>query len=122
MGPPPILLRWAKLSSNPTEAEKALEPAVASLGVPYRFQYALWALRCFPDFALLQQRIVFEVDDPGHRRSDRKKADAERTKRLENAGWTVVRTTNAEALKDPYEAVDRMLAAAGCNLRTRRPQ
>lgn len=116
-----MLRRWAALYSDPTPAEQAIEPAIASLGVPYRFNHPLWALRVFPDFILPQQKLVIEVDDPGHSRPARRRADAERTKKLNGAGWQVVRVTNDEALRDPYAAVDRMMAAAGLDLKTRRP-
>jgi hypothetical protein len=43
-----------------------LEPAVARLGVPYRVQNPHWAIHAITDFILLQQRVVFEVDDPSH--------------------------------------------------------
>jgi very-short-patch-repair endonuclease len=96
----------------------ALEPAIASLGVPYRFQHPVWALGVFPDFVLLQHRLVIEVDDDSHRRASKKKADAERTAKLERAGWRVVRCTNAEALSYPYQTIDRLMADAGLELRT----
>lgn len=108
-----FLLRWAKLYSDPTPAERSLEPAVAALAVPYRFQHAMFGLRIFPDFALPTLKVVFEVDDPGHRRKAQKEKDAERTAKLERAGWKVVRCTNAEALADPVGAVRRMITEAG---------
>jgi very-short-patch-repair endonuclease len=104
-----FLSRWAKLYSNPTEAERALEPAIAALGLPYRFNHPLWALRVFPDFVILPLKLVIEVDDPSHNTSKKRKADAERTAKLKRAGWTVVRCTNAEALADPAGTVDRLL-------------
>lgn len=117
----PFAERWAKLYSNPTPAEVAVEPAIASLGVPYRFQHPLWGLRLFPDFVLLQQKLVIEIDDPGHATRAGRAKDALRTKKLAAAGWRVVRCTNAEAIDDPYGAVDAMMEEAGLGLRTRRP-
>lgn len=105
----PFLLRWAKLYSNQTPAERALEPAIAALGVRYRTQHPLWALRVFPDFVLLDQRVVIEVDDPGHRRTLQRRKDAERTKKLRSHGWRVVRVTNEEVLEDPHAALRRVL-------------
>ena len=104
-----FLLRWAKLYSNPTEAESSLEPAIAALGIPYRFQHPLWGLKLFPDFVLPRHKVVIEVDDPGHNRSAQRKRDAERTEKLNRAGWRVLRCTNDEALDDPHGAVRRML-------------
>jgi len=112
-----MLQRWARLH-NLTEAERSLEPAVASLGVPYRVQNPLWALGLFPDFSLLSQKLIIEVDDPSHAR--KRKADAERTAKLNRAGWRVFRCSNDEALTDPYGTVDRLMKAAGLELRTRR--
>jgi very-short-patch-repair endonuclease len=104
-----FLSRWARLYANPTDAERALEPAVAALGIPYRFQHPLWGLRVFPDFVLPRHKIVIEVDDPGHNRSAQRKKDAERTEKLNRAGWRVARCTNEEAEEDPHGAVRRML-------------
>lgn len=115
-----LLQRWAKLYSQQTPAEAALEPALASLGVPYRFQHPLWALGVFPDYVLLDQRVVIEVDDASHRRAAKKKADAERTAKLERQGWRVLRCSNEDALSAPYATVDRMMAEAGLPLRTTR--
>lgn len=108
-----FLARWARLYSNLTPAETALEPAIAALGVPYRVQHPMWALRVFPDFVLPKQRIVIEVDDPGHRRKEAIKRDAERTEKLTRAGWTVVRCENDEALSDPAGTVRRLVTDAG---------
>lgn len=69
---------------------------------------------------LLKQRLVIEVDDSSHARPAKKRADAERTRKIEAAGYKVVRCWNDEALSDPYGTVDRMMAAAGLDLRTDR--
>ncbi len=115
-----FLRRWSKHYSQPTPAEASLEPALASLGVPYRFQHPLWALGVFPDFVLLNERVVLEVDDPSHNTKKKRIADEARTQKLGRAGWKVVRCTNDEALTDPHAAVDRMMADAGLTLKTRK--
>ena len=115
-----MLSRWSKLYSQQTPAEAAIEPAIASLGVPYRFQHPLWALGLFPDFVLLEDRLVIEVDDTSHATKKKREADELRTRKLNAAGWRVVRCTNAEALSDPYRAVDRMMAQAELTHRTKR--
>lgn len=115
-----FLIRWSRLYSKPTDAEAAIEPAVAALGVRYRFQHPMFGLRLFPDFILPDYRVVMEVDDPGHSTKKKREADLERTERLNKAGWLVVRCTNAEAEDDPYGTVDRMMSEAGLTLRTRR--
>lgn len=115
-----FLIRWSKLYSKPTDAEAAIEPAIASLGVRYRFQHPMFGLRLFPDFILPDYRVVIEVDDRSHKTKAKREADAERTERLQSAGWRVVRCTNEEAEDAPYDAVDRMMGELGLALRTRR--
>lgn len=107
--PPTFLERWSKLYTNQTEAEAAIEPAIAKLGIRYRFQHPLWGLRVFPDFVLLDHKVVIEVDDKSHRTSKKRKEDAERTARLKAAGWRVVRCTNEEAIADPHGTLERIL-------------
>lgn len=117
----PFLLKyWSKLYTQQTPAEASLEPAIASLGVPYRFQHPVWAKGVFPDYVLLRERLVIEVDDDSHNTKKKRTADAERTIKLQSVGWKVVRCTNDEALKAPYDTVDRLMTAAGLPLRTRR--
>lgn len=120
-----MLARWARLYGKPTPAERALEPAIASLGVPYRFQHPLWALSCFPDFVLLDQRVVIEVDDPSHDARDKRRRDEERTRKLQAAGWRVVRCRNDDVLSTPlapYQVINRLMAQLGLTLRTNPPE
>lgn len=120
-----MLGRWSRLYGQPTPAERALEPAIAALGVPYRFQHPLWALAVFPDFVLLQQRVVIEVDDPSHDARAKKRKDEERTRKLRDAGWTVARCTNEDVLRDPlapYQVVNRLMTQLGLTLRAAPPE
>lgn len=113
-----FLKKWAGLY-NGTPAEHALEPAIASLGVPYRFQHPVWALGLFPDFVLLKERLVIEVDDASHRTAAKRKADQARTQKLAGAGWKVVRCTNEEAINAPYATVNRLMAEANLPYRAK---
>jgi very-short-patch-repair endonuclease len=111
-----MLARWAKLYKG-TPAEHAIEPAVASLGVPYRFQHPLWNVRLFPDFCLPTLGVVIEVDDSGHFTKAGRAKDVERTAKLNQAGYRVVRCTNEQAVADPYGTVNQMMASLGFTLR-----
>lgn len=104
------LANWAKLYSQQTPAEQALEPAIASMGLPYRCQHTVWAISAFADFALPSLRVIIEVDDKSHNQLAKRKKDAERTAKLNRLGWTVVRCTNEQALADPYETVNRLMS------------
>lgn len=111
-----VLKWWAAAYSNPTPAEKALEPYVAQLGVPYRFQHPIWSLSYRLDYALPTLGIAIEVDDPSHTAKRKRAADKNRTSRLAKAGWRVLRTTNEAVLADPAAALKKLLADAGVNL------
>lgn len=113
-----LLRNWAKLYADPTPAERAIEPAMASLGVRYRFQHPMFALGYILDYALPDHKLAIEVDDKSHRRTAKKKKDAERTAKLEARGWRVIRCTNEEAEADPWGTVDRLMAQAGLPYRT----
>jgi len=113
-----FLMRWAKLYSKPTEAETALEPAIASLGTPYRFQHPLWGLSLFPDFVLLVPRVIIEVDDSSHSTTVKKRADKERTEKLVRYNWRVIRCTNNQAITDPYGTIDSLMEEAELPYRT----
>lgn len=118
----PLAGYWTKLYKG-TAAEYALEPAVASLGVVYRWQYPFWLfgpLKYIADFLLPDHKVVLEVDDPSHFTPAGRAKDKIRTAALVRAGYRVVRCTNDEALADPYGTVDRMCEAARLSLRTAR--
>lgn len=115
--PPFHLMKWAALYKG-TPAEHSIEPAIASLGRRYRFQHPVWQLGVYPDFALLDDDLLIEVDDDGHKR--KRKEDAERTAKLNKLGWKVVRCTNQQALTDPYGTVDSLMEEAGLPYRTQK--
>lgn len=96
-----MLRNWARLAMNPTESEKALEPAVARLGERYRAQWPFFGLGLIADFVLLDRKIVIEVDGPSHSKPEQRMKDLWHTIQLERAGWAVVRCTNDEAKGHP---------------------
>jgi len=110
----PVLANWDYLYKHPTKAEQLLEPYVAKLGIPYRFQHLVW--RYIMDFALPTLKVDIELDGNEHYRSDRKKRDAERTQWLEKCGWKVVRIPDDDVFEDPERALKTALAKAGINL------
>lgn len=105
-----LLKNWASLYSNQTDFEKLMEPEIASLGVRYRTQHPVWSLGVFPDFVLLDYKVVIEVDDKSHRGKAKKKADEERTAKLVKLGWRVTRCTNEAVKENPREALRGCLA------------
>ena len=117
----PNLSKWWTLYFKEPVAERAIEPAIASLGRRYRSQHPFLGGRYFGDFVLLDDRLIIEVDGDSHRKKGAPEADRARDERLAEDGWQTLRCTNAEALAAPYDTVDRLLTRAGLPWRTRRP-
>jgi very-short-patch-repair endonuclease len=65
----------------------------------------------YPDMRWPAQRLILEVDSPWHEARLAQQADAERQARLERAGERVLRTTLEQALLQPRELVERLVAA-----------
>lgn len=107
-----FLSNWVKLYTGQTKAELAIEPAIAALGRPYRAQHPLFGVHAIVDFALTQDKIVIEVDGKSHSSPAAKSADAVRTATIEKLGWTVVRCTNEDAIRDPAGTVARCMLDA----------
>lgn len=110
-----MLAKWQFLYTHQTAPEKALEPHIAALGLPYRFQHPVG--KFYPDFAIFTKGldkpgILVEVDGDEHYTPAGLRKDAERTLTLEGKGWRVVRCRNAEALADPKGTVARLMKAA----------
>lgn len=98
---------------NLTEAEKALEPAIAALGERYRVQYPFLALKYFADFALLDRKIIVEVDGDSHNTPAQKEKDLQHALQVLELGWVIVRVTNEQASQNPEKTVKIALEVAG---------
>lgn len=116
-----MLKRWASHYANQPDPERALEPAIAALGIRYRVQHPLWGLSLFLDFALPDYKVAIEVDGDEHRTAAGRRKDKLRTAKLNKAGWAVVRCTNEEALADPVATVARLMADAKLDHLTKKP-
>lgn len=106
-----MLLRyWCRLYQNMTESERALEPSIAALGERYRAQHPFFGLKLIADFALLDRKLIIEVDGNSHDRPAQKKKDLQHMIALKALGWDVVRVTNEQAQAVPAETVAAALA------------
>lgn len=106
--PNPVVANWDRLYQNPTAAELALEPEVAKLGIPYRFQHRVW--NYILDFAVMPWKLAIEVDGASHRRKAQIEKDAQKTEWLAKRGWRTVRILNEDVFKDPAAALAAALA------------
>ena len=94
------------LKKEMTSAEKILWQQLRSnkLGVKFRRQHII---DCYiPDFVSIPIKLIIEVDGKIHLK--RKQQDQERTKTLENHGYTVIRFLNEE-IENNIEQVLRII-------------
>lgn len=93
---------------SPTESEAALWRLLKGrqLGVSFKRQVPL--LGYIVDFYASSVRLVVEVDGGCH--AERATLDAKRQRRLELAGFCVVRVASEVVLRDPNVVVERVRA------------
>ena len=100
----PIAYRWLKefakqQKDNPTDAEKALWQNLRGKALEgYKFRRQHIIDRFIADFICLKERLIIEVDGGIHQSPDVKLNDEERTRRLNELGYQVLRVTNEEVL------------------------
>lgn len=115
----PLLGYWYKLYHSPSIAEVTFESAIASLGIPYRFQHPI-SNKYFMDYALPTIKINIEVDGATHLTYTQKNKDKVKTAFLNDRGWTTIRVLNEEVMLDPYKAIDRLMAELGFPYRSKK--
>ena len=106
----PLLGYWRRMCAEPTEAESALDPAVAKLGYAYRFQHPFWEYKYFADFAVLPLKLIIEVDGDSHDRPSQKEKDLKHALQVLDDGWVVARVSNELAVQNPGAAAAQALA------------
>ncbi|MEO6721728.1 MAG: methylmalonyl-CoA mutase family protein [Ferruginibacter sp.] len=90
-----------KHRANPTEAEKVLWQYIRDKqldGIRFRRQHIID--RYIADFISLENRLIIEVDGTIHQLPDNKESDQQRTERLNELGFTVLRFNNNEVLQN----------------------
>ncbi|WEZ83921.1 DUF559 domain-containing protein [Rhizobium sp. 32-5/1] len=89
------------MRKNLTDAELKFWNAVRAhrlIGLGFRRQLPIAGY--IVDFVCAEQRLVVELDGSQHAVDQNTAYDAQRTKRLETDGWTVLRFWNEDVLKD----------------------
>lgn len=100
-----FLRNWARLYSNCTPSERLLEDEIKKLGERYRAQHPFFRHHLIADFALLDRKVVIEVDGNSHLLDPQKRKDIVHTLALEKEGWAVVRVTNVEVAESASGAL-----------------
>lgn len=75
-------------------------------GIKFRRQHIID--RYIADFISLENRLIIEVDGSIHQLPENKESDAQRTERLNELGFAVLRFTNDEVLSKTKEVTDRI--------------
>ena len=96
---------------EPTPSERALWQALRSsqLGVGFRRQAVVAG--CIVDFVAPARRLIVEVDGGYHRAPAQRRSDTRRDRRLQRAGYRVVRLPAELVLGELHAAVAIVRAA-----------
>ncbi len=99
------------MREQPTTSERLLwaELSGGKLGVWFRRQVVVGA--SIVDFMAPARKLVVEVDGGYHARGARRRSDARRDRRLEHAGYRVLRLPAALVLTNLPQAVQQVRAA-----------
>ena len=105
----PLYQYMARMILHQTKAEAAIEPQLAKLGIPYRFQWIPAKTKFIVDYAWLAPKVILEVDGKDHLELEKLLKDKARDATLVKLGWTVFRITNEEALSNPSRAFAKLV-------------
>jgi very-short-patch-repair endonuclease len=99
------------MRQEPTSSERLLwaELSGGNLGVWFRRQVVVGA--SIVDFMAPARKLVVEVDGGYHADARRRRADARRDKRLERAGYRVLRLPGELVISNLPQAVEQVRAA-----------
>ncbi len=105
-----LLKEFAKTNrALQTEAESALWKYLRDDTLGYKFRRQHIIGNYIADFACLSKKLIVEVDGLIHEHPDHKLSDEERTKWLNEQGFTVIRFSNDRAIFDTKEVCTEIL-------------
>lgn len=81
------------------------------MGLGFRRQYPVAGY--IADFACPTHRLIVELDGSQHAEPANAEADAVRTRRLEQDGWTILRFWNDDVVRDIDNVCQNIVIAAG---------
>jgi very-short-patch-repair endonuclease len=101
-----------ELRQKHTDAERALWMKLRNRemeGVKFRRQQPIGPY--IVDFVSFQRRIIIEIDGGQHNEEKIRERDEERTMRLEERGYRIIRFWNNEVLTNPQGVLERIREA-----------
>lgn len=104
-----MLIDKAKqMRHEPTQAEEYLWECVRNRKIGYKIRRQHIVDGFITDFICLEKKVVIEVDGGIHETKEQREYDKERTRLLNEKGFEVIRFTNNEVLKNPYQVANRI--------------
>jgi ATP-dependent Lhr-like helicase len=97
-----------QMRSQPTEAEYILWQFLRAKKTGYKFKRQHLVLGYIPDFICLEQKLIVEIDGGYHNDVEQIQLDEERTKYLNEKGYSVLRFTNDEVIAAPNRVVEKI--------------
>ena len=99
-------IKAKEMRNNSTQAEALLWEKLRNkeLGVKFRQQHII--NKFIVDFCSIEKALIIEVDGEIHEKQ--KEADVQRTRILKNEGYSVIRFTNNEILKDINSVISKI--------------
>ncbi len=92
----------------PTDAEKILWEHIRARQLSVKFNRQHIIGDYIVDFVCIVKRLIIEVDGGYHSEYEQIENDEYRTERLNGMGFTVIRFTNEEVLKNILDVIDRI--------------
>ena len=104
-----LLIDKAKsMRHEPTKAEDSLWECIRNRKIEYKIRRQHIVNGFIADFICIEKKAVIEVDGGIHSIIEQKEHDNFRTQVLNSNGFYVIRVTNEDVLKNPYEVAKRI--------------
>ncbi|NDV79818.1 leucine--tRNA ligase [Dysgonomonas sp. 511] len=93
---------------NPTEAENALWQMLRNKNIGYKFRRQHLIEQFIVDFVCFEKSLIIEVDGKYHNDPVQKEYDEQRSKALEELGYSILRFTNEEVIVNTDEVLNKI--------------
>jgi len=104
-----LLIDKAKeMRHNPTKAEDVLWDCIRNRKIDYKIRRQHIVNGFIADFICIEKNAIIEVNGGIHSTKEQQEYDKYRTEVLNSVGFNVLRYTNEEVLKNPYEVAKKI--------------
>lgn len=104
-----LLIDKAKeMRHKPTKAEDALWDCIRNRKIDYKIRRQHIVNGFIADFICIEKKAIIEVDGGIHSTKEQREHDKFRTETLNSNGFYVIRYTNEEVLKNPYDIAKKI--------------